>query len=155
MKHLTPYKIFELKEDDSYLSDDVFYNIKDICQDIEDKGFECKVYSVFDIDQITIKIKPIVEYKDIEEGPKHGWVDFYADDIDINILERLIDYIKSEFPNSEELLKVEFLTGVTFPLKFEIYKLALSEKNPIRGMWSDKLQRNPMRSLSLVINLNI
>lgn len=152
MKHLKSYKIFELKEDD--LSD-IIYNLKDICQDIEDKGFECKVYSMFDIDKITIKIKPIVEYEDTEEGPKHGWVDFYADDIDINILERLIDYIKSEFPNSEELLKVEFLTGVTFPLKFEIYKLALSEKNPIRGMWSDKLQSSSMRSLSLVINLNI
>ena len=112
MKHLKSYKIFELKEDD--LSD-IIYNLKDICQDIEDKGFECKVYSMFDIDKITIKIKPIVEYKNIEEGPKHGWVDFYADDIDISILERLVDYIKMEFPNSKELIRVEFLYGGTFP----------------------------------------
>ena len=152
MKHLKSYKIFELKEDD--LSD-IIYNLKDICQDIEDKGFECKVYSMFDIDKITIKIKPIVEYKDIEEGPKHGWGDFYADDIDISILERLVDYIKMEFLNSKELIRVEFLYGGTFPLNLKTYKLALSEKNPIRGMWSDKLQKNPMRSMDLIIDLNI
>jgi len=152
MKHLKSYKIFELKEDD--LSD-IIYNLKDICQDIEDKGFECKVYSMFDIDKITIKIKPIVEYKDREEGPKHGFVDFYADDIDIDILERLVDYIKMEFPNSKELVRVEFLNLGTLPLSYNKYKLALSQKKPIRGTWSDKIQRSPMRSLSLVIRLNI
>lgn len=152
MKYLKPYRVFESKEDDlSY----IFYDLKDICQDIEDKGFECRIYSMFDTDEITIKIKPIVGYEDNKEGPKHGFVDFYVDDIDISVLERLVDYIKSEFPDSKGLIRVEFLNLGTLPLSYDKYKLALSEKNPIRGMWSDKLQRSPMRSLSLVIRLNI
>lgn len=154
MRHLKPYKIFEsICETD--VNDDFFADMRDICRDIEDNGFECKIGSMFDIDQITIKIKPIVEYSGVEEGPKHGWVDFYADDIDIDVLKRLVDYTKSIFPDSVEWVKVEFLYGPPFQLKFETYKSALSTKDPIPGMWSSKLQNNPMRSLSLVIDLNI
>ena len=166
MRHLKPYKIFEsIWETD--VNDDFFADMRDICRDIEDNGFECKIGSMFDIDQITIKIKPIVEYSGVEEGPKHGWVDFYADDIDIDVLKRLVDYTKSIFPDSVEWVNVEFLYGPPFQLKFETYKSALSTKEPnyllcfqrkpnhLPGMCSSKLQNNPMRSLSLVIDLNI
>lgn len=145
MKYIKKFKENKIT---TKISDDFFTDIKDICREIEDNGFECKIGSMFDNDKITIKIKPIVEYIGLEEGPKHGFVDFYADDIDIDILERLVDYVKSFFPNSEELIRVELLQGLTFPLKLDTYfKYTSQEKS--------KFKNNPIRSLSLVINLNI